>query len=123
VPIWPFTLLRREIGARVRRIGPQRAICNQIRPEEVEAIAALGFRTILCVRPDGESGNQPAFAEIAREARRHGIKAVHVPLSGFGVGRAQAAQAKKALSKCRGPVLGYCRSGGRVAALFAALDR
>ena len=119
--IWPFTLLRREIGARIRRIDARHAVCDQIRPEEVATIAALGFRTILCARPDGESGSQPAFAEIAREAKRHGMKTVHVPVAGM-VTRAQAAQARKALSKGRAPVLGYCRSGARVAALFSALD-
>jgi Putative phosphatase (DUF442) len=36
----------------------------QIRPEEVADIAAAGFRSIVCNRPDGEEQGQPTADEI-----------------------------------------------------------
>src|SRR3546814_18077986 len=41
----------------------------QIRPDEVEEVAAAGFRSIICNRPDGEDQGQPAAQERSEERR------------------------------------------------------
>jgi sulfide:quinone oxidoreductase len=51
----------------------------QIRPEEVEGIAAAGFRSIICNRPDGEEQGQPTAEEIGAAARVAGLGFAHVP--------------------------------------------
>ena len=48
----------------IRRVTPDLAVSPQIAPEEIEAVKAAGFASIVCNRPDGESFDQPAFAEV-----------------------------------------------------------
>jgi len=45
----------------LRTISPEVTVGSQITVEDVEAIAAKGYRAIFCNRPDGESADQPGF--------------------------------------------------------------
>ena len=40
----------------------------------------MGFRSIMCNRPDGEAADQPPAAEIRAEAERQGLAFAHVPV-------------------------------------------
>lgn len=106
----------------IRKIDERFATAGQIRPQDVEALAGQGFVAIVSARPDGEEPGQPAFAEIAREAERHGMKAVHIPITGTP-SPDHVARFKKAMATTDGPVLGYCRSGARSAALYSSIGR
>lgn len=103
----------------IRQIDPQLAVSGQIGPDDVAAVAARGFRAIVCNRPDGEEAGQPRFAEVAAAARAAGLEARHIPVSG-PVSDTQAAAFGAALSDLPAPVLAYCRSGARSAAISAA---
>lgn len=92
---------------------------GQIRPEDVGTLAELGYGAIVCARPDGEDAGQPAFADIAREAERHGLRALHYPMSGVPSPE-QVASFSQALTHIEGRILGYCRSGARAGTLYTA---
>ena len=47
----------------VRKLDDQFSVAGQITPEQVETISDLGFKAIVCARPDNEEGGQPSFAE------------------------------------------------------------
>lgn len=117
--MWPFAS---TTEMKINRIDDRFSVTGQIRPEQVARVASLGYTTIVCARPDREEAGQPTFAEIAREAQRHGLKAVHVPVSGIP-GVEQRDRFRNAMATCDGPALGYCRSGARAANLYAALAR
>ncbi len=101
----------------LKAIDDQLSIGGQIRPEEVAQLAAKGFRSIICNRPDDEDPGQPSFAEIAQAAEAHGMAARHIPVRSGQVERAQAAQFEAALKELPGPTFAYCRSGGRAGVL------
>jgi uncharacterized protein (TIGR01244 family) len=103
----------------LNRIDDRFCVTGQIRPEQVEDLAAQGFKAIVCARPDNEDAGQPAFARIAEAAERQGLKAIHIPLSGAPSPQS-VARLREALKGVDGPVLGYCRSGARAANLYAA---
>ncbi len=103
----------------IQEIDDNFARSAQLQPEDVRRIAEAGYKGIVCARPDGEDAGQPAFAEIAEVAERFGLKAVHVPVAGAPT-PSQLSRFKAALAEIGGPVLGYCRSGGRAASLYAA---
>ena len=105
----------------IRKIDDQFSVTGQISPEQVNDIAAAGYRTIVCARPDGEDGGQPAFAEIAKAAKAAGLEAVHIPVSGM-LGEGQIIRFHEAWANLPKPMLGYCRSGGRAGSLYATLD-
>jgi sulfide:quinone oxidoreductase len=91
----------------------------QLNPDDVAAAAAQGFRTIIDLRPDDEEPSQPAAETIAAAAREHGLAFVHIPVVPGQVEDAQVEAMASALAEQPGPALGYCRTGGRVATLWA----
>lgn len=91
----------------------------QLTPDDVAVAAAKGFRTIIDLRPDGEEPGQSAAATIKAAAREHGLAFVHIPVVSGQVEDAQVDAMARALAEQPGPALGYCRSGTRVATLWA----
>ncbi|HHZ08005.1 MAG TPA: TIGR01244 family phosphatase [Rhizobiales bacterium] len=102
----------------IRKIDDRCSISGQIGVDDVKAIAEAGFKAIVCSRPDNEQSGQPAFADIAREARKHGLAAAHIPVSGF-LTQSQAMRFRETMDAVDGPVLVYCLSGARAASLYS----
>lgn len=118
--MWPFNTPGKFPKMSIRKIDDRFSTTGQVGPEEIENLAKQGYVAIVCARPDNEEPGQPAFAEIAREAERHGMKALHIPVKG-AASREQIARFEEAMATIEGPVLGYCRSGARSAALYASI--
>lgn len=91
----------------------------QLTPDDVVTAAAHGFRTIIDNRPDGEEPGQPSAAVIGAAAREHGLAFVHIPVVSGEVGDSDVDAMTRALAEQPRPALGYCRSGTRVATLWA----
>lgn len=91
----------------------------QLTTQDVTTAAAQGFRTIIDLRPDDEEPGQPAAATIKAAAREHGLAFVHIPVVPGQVADTQIAAMSRALAEQPGPALGYCRTGTRVATLWA----
>jgi uncharacterized protein (TIGR01244 family) len=103
----------------IQKIDDQFTQSPQIQPDDVRQIAEAGYKAIVCARPDDEDPGQPSFAEIAEVAERFGLKAFHIPVSGR-LTEGQLIRFKQAKVETDGPILGYCRSGGRAGSLCAA---
>ncbi len=103
-----------------RKIAETFSVSGQIAPKDVAAVAAAGFRSIICTRPDGEGWGQPKFAEVEAAARAAGLQAAHVPVTPGGMGERDARRFAELMRTLPGPVLGYCRSGARAAGLWQA---
>lgn len=91
----------------------------QLTRKDVAAAAAQGFRTIIDLRPDGEEPGQPDAATMEAAAREHGLAFVHIPVVPGQVTDTQIAAMGRALAEQPAPALGYCRTGTRVATLWA----
>jgi uncharacterized protein (TIGR01244 family) len=117
--VWPFT---KNDELAFRRISPGFATSGQIDPTDIGRIAAAGFKTILCARPDHEEPGQPGFATIAKAAAAGGLKAVHIPVSGQ-LTEGALIRMEQALADLPQPIFGYCRSGARAGSLYAAAMR
>ncbi len=107
----------------ITEIAPDFSVSPQISREDVAAIAGLGFRSIICNRPDGESADQTPVAEIEAEARRLGLGFANVPVVAGRIEPANVDDLRGALSRLPGPVLAYCRSGGRCQNLWKLANR
>jgi len=103
----------------IQKIDDQFAQSAQIQPDDVRLIAEAGYKGIVCARPDDEDPGQPSFADIAEAAARFGLKAFHIPVSGR-LTEGQLIRFEQAKAETDGPLLGYCRSGGRAGSLYAA---
>lgn len=96
------------------------SVSPQIQASDMAEIKALGFRTILCNRPDGEAHDQPPAETIKQAAEEAGLAFAYLPLSSPSVSASDAAKMATALQTMPAPVLAYCRSGTRSTALFNA---
>ncbi|MBK5933084.1 sulfide:quinone oxidoreductase [Rhodovulum imhoffii] len=103
----------------IRPIMPGFAVAPQIAPQDVTEIAALGFRTLICNRPDDEADGQPPVAGIAARARAAGLAFHNLPFSPGNVTADLVEALRDLLSHSETPVLAYCRSGTRSAALWS----
>lgn len=101
------------------RLTDDVAVAPQLRLEDLDAIAAAGFKAVINNRPDGESPDQPPQEIIAARAAELGLAYRFVPVvSGhFEAGDVQAF--REALEELEGPVVAFCRSGTRSSVLWA----
>jgi len=102
----------------INPVAPEFSASSQILVTDLPTLKGRGFRSIICSRPDHEDPGQPTFAEIAAAASALGIEARHIPVRPDAIGTADVAAFGKAIAELPGPVLGYCRSGGRAVAMW-----
>ena len=100
-------------------VSSRLSVSGQIAPSDVAALAAAGYRAILCNRPDGEGADQATFEEIAAEAEQAGLEARYLPVVSGKVTDEDAAAFGRALDELPGPVFAYCRSGTRSVTLWS----
>lgn len=98
--------------ADIRTVTPDFAVAPQLSPDDMKAVADLGFTLVINNRPDGEVPGQPTGAEMQAAAEAAGLRYVAVPV----IGRPDSAQVqavRDAVGGAHGPVLAFCRSGTR----------
>jgi uncharacterized protein (TIGR01244 family) len=101
----------------IRSINDEYSASPQIAIEELDQIQAMGFKSIVCHRPDDEDPGQPDFALIAARAAELGIETRQIPVVGQpGVDEVHAMV--DALDELPKPMLGYCRSGNRSTIIY-----
>ncbi|MEP2532252.1 TIGR01244 family sulfur transferase [Shimia sp.] len=103
----------------IKTITAQLSVSPQITPAEVRDLAAAGFRSIICNRPDGEAADQPTFEEIETAAKAAGIEARYLPIVSGKVQDEDSDEFEHALLELPGPVFAYCRTGTRSATLWS----
>ncbi len=105
----------------IRKLSDEVSVAGQITAGEVPALAASGFRSIVCNRPDGEAAGQPAAKEIQAAATAAGLGFRYVPVHHGASASQPAAVFRAVLDELPKPVLAYCRSGARSAMLYSAV--
>lgn len=103
----------------IRYLRKDYAVGPQIAPSDVAHLKAQGFATLVCNRPDGEGGDQPLFAEIAAEANKHGMQALHLPVIPGRITPADRDAFAALYAAAAKPVLGFCRTGMRAETLWS----
>lgn len=102
----------------IRQINDEYAVAGQITVEDLDQIKAMGFKSIVCNRPDEEEPGQPSFSEISARAAELGLEIKHVPVGRMGVDADAVNGMVDALDELPRPMLGYCRSGARSTAIY-----
>lgn len=101
-----------------RDLTPRFAVSPQIQREDFAKAAAEGFKMVINNRPDGETPDQLSHAEAADAAEAAGLDYVFLPVAG-GFPPDKVVSTLEAITRAKGPVLAYCRSGTRSAHLWA----
>ncbi len=102
----------------ITRITDAYAVTGQLNAAKVTQAHSLGFKSIICNRPDGEDISQPLFEAIAAAADATGLSARYVPIAPVGPSKDDVLAFMKAYDELPKPVLAYCHKGGRSKAVF-----
>jgi sulfide:quinone oxidoreductase len=102
-----------------RRVNDHISVSPQISVTDVAEIAAAGYRSIICNRPDDEEGGQTDFAAIEAEARRLGLEICWQPVVSGHVSDEDGQEFGRIVAGLPGPVFAYCRSGTRCIVLWS----
>lgn len=103
----------------LKRINEQISVSPQISQDDLVAVKAAGFVTVINNRPDGESPDQPSSAQMQAAAEAAGLAYHYIPLGRDGVSPDMVAETEAVLEGSDGPVFAYCRSGTRSTTLWA----
>lgn len=103
----------------IRPLTPRHAVSPQITPEDLPAIKAAGFATVICNRPDVE--NPPGLQAKAMRAAAaaaglefHVLELTHQTMTPDNITRQRAL-----IDNAPGPVLAYCASGTRCSVIWS----
>ncbi len=97
----------------IKQVTPDFSVSGQLDPAGLGGLAARGFRTIVCNRPDGEGPDQPSSLQMAAEAAKLGLAFEYIPVMPDQLSDADALKLARLLQSAPRPVLGYCRTGAR----------
>lgn len=106
----------------IRQLSPFISVSPQINAADIGVIASLGFKSVICNRPDHESYDQPEMADIQAAAERHGLQWRYQPVVSGQISDTDVEQFQQHLQSLQGPILAYCRSGTRCATLWALAE-
>lgn len=108
----------------VHWLTQQLAITGQIDASDIAEIQRMGFKTVICNRPDFEYGaDQPTADSIQAATTAAGMAFYHLPVTPDGGTAADAKTMGELLGKADTPVLAYCRTGGRCMSLIGVTAR
>ena len=97
----------------IKQLSPTFSVTGQVTPVGIEEAARLGFRAVVCNRPDGEAADQPSSIEMATAAARAGLDFEYIPVEPGQPCDREARLLGRFLASVEGPVLAYCRTGAR----------
>ena len=96
------------------------SLAGQISATDVAQIKAMGFKSIMCNRPDGEEFGQPSAEIIKKAAEDHEMEFFFVPMGRTGISNELLADFRNVINGDNGPVFAYCRTGNRCGMLWNA---
>ncbi|TIP97978.1 MAG: TIGR01244 family phosphatase, partial [Mesorhizobium sp.] len=63
-----------------RQISEDYSVSGQIQPDEVAAIKAAGFKSVICNRPDDEQPGQPSADTVKAAVEAAGLAFRYIPV-------------------------------------------
>jgi len=103
----------------IRPLSPHYAVSPQIAPEDLPEIAAAGFTTVICNRPDDEVPVELSAEVIGVAAQAAGLAFEVLPITHQAMTPEVIAHQAALISAASGPVLAYCASGTRCSVIWA----
>ncbi|MCS6763283.1 MAG: TIGR01244 family sulfur transferase [Candidatus Protistobacter heckmanni] len=103
----------------INKINNWLGATGQVQPGDLEAIAKVGFRSVINNRPDMEGGpEQPSSAAIGAAAEAAGLKYAYLPVVSSAINEGNVKDMSELLDSLPRPILAFCRSGARSTHLY-----
>lgn len=103
----------------IRHLSPAYAVSPQIAVEDIPAIVAAGFTTVICNRPDAEVPPSHQTAAIGEAVKAAGLDFIDNPVTHHGLNMGMVDSQKAAMDAAGGPILAYCASGTRSSIIWS----
>jgi TIGR01244 family protein len=100
-------------------VAPDIAVAPQLLPEQMSAVAAQGFRSVINNRMPQEPG-QPAQEALREAATQAGLAYEWQPVNPAMISTQDVDEFAALLDKLPRPILAFCRSGSRSSVLVQA---
>lgn len=98
------------------------AVAPQLTPEDMQAVAQAGYKSVIINRPDYEGGaGQPTSADVMAAAQAAGLRVEYQPVVSGAMTQQDVERFSQLLDELPAPVLAYCRSGTRCTHLYRAV--
>lgn len=101
-----------------KTITPLFSVSDQVTAADLPALQAQGVQVLICNRPDGETTDQPAWAEVAQAAQALGMQVHSVPVVQDTINAADVREFMRTLQDGV-RIHAFCRSGARTTHLWA----
>jgi len=103
----------------MRPLTPRYHVSPQISVEDLPAIAAAGFTTVICNRPDTEVLPHQQAAAIRAATEAAGLRFEVLELTHQTMTPDNVARQRALIDESDGPVFAYCQSGTRCSVVWA----
>jgi uncharacterized protein (TIGR01244 family) len=105
----------------INPLNDQFAVAPQLQPQDMQAVADAGYKSVIINRPDMEGGpEQPASADVMAAARAAGLAVEYQPVVSGAMTADDVARFAELLKELPAPVLAFCRTGTRCTHLYRA---
>jgi len=106
----------------IKSITPALSVAAQMQVQDFGIAASQGFKSIIYLRPDNESNDQPAREELQTAAEANGMSWAWIPVVPGQISDENIDEFGALLNDLPGPVLSFCRTGTRAATLWALVE-
>lgn len=93
-------------------------IYKQIYPSQCHKLADLGYRSVLNIRPDAETENQPYSGDFANATAKANLTYHHLPFDDERLTMATIQQFATYYHAMPKPILMFCGTGARAKLLY-----
>ena len=105
----------------VQQLSDEVSVAPQLSPQDMAAIAAAGYKSVIINRPDYEGGSdQPTSEQVIHAARDAGLRVAYQPVVSGAMTQDDVVKFSELLQTMPTPILAYCRSGTRSTVLYRA---
>lgn len=106
----------------IRALTPTYAVSPQITPDDLPAIKAAGFTTVIDNRPDAEIPSALHAVNMRAAAEALGLEFVENQVISGGLTAENVEKQAAVLAAAKGPVFAYCASGNRCSIVWALVN-
>lgn len=98
-------------------------VAGQILPEDMAALVAQGFKSVIVNRPDEEVEPELRYEVMEAAAHAAGLEIRYLPIIHGLAGMDEVHKTAAALKEMPAPIFAYCRSGARSETFYNAAQQ
>jgi len=107
----------------IKQVTDEFSVSAQLALDDVPRLAAMGIKSIICNRPDGEAADQVNVSEIQSAATEAGMEMVYLPVTAGSFSDVDVSGFLAAIERLPKPAHAYCRTGTRSLTLWSFYQR